>query len=123
MPVRKVLVVGATGKQGSAFIRAAVAANASATNDDAQANSPFHLIALTRNATSPAARALTSLGTAVSVTAADLNQPETVKSVFEAAKAKEDGGIWGVFIALAFPGLGADASGEERQGKVRMVRT
>lgn len=27
-------------------------------------------------------------------------------------------GIWGVFAVLAFPGLGASADGEERQGKM-----
>lgn len=32
---------------------------------------------------------------------------------------QNEGGFWGVFVVLQFPGLGVDASGEERQGKVR----
>ncbi len=47
----------------------------------------------------------------------NLDSPETVRRVFE--NAKEDGGIWGVFCVLVFPGIGANADGEERQGKAR----
>jgi hypothetical protein len=38
-----------------------------------------------------------------------------MRKVYEDAKGS--GGIWGVFCVLAFPGLGANADGEERQGK------
>jgi nucleoside-diphosphate-sugar epimerase len=126
MVARKILVVGATGKQGSAFIRAALAANASsgksgdsdAVPSDANSSAQFDLVALTRNAESAAAKGLASLGDHVNVAAGNLDDPETVRKVFEHEKTKEGGGIWGVYVALAFPGLGADASGEERQGKV-----
>lgn len=116
MAPRKILVVGATGKQGSAFIRAAITANGSVASDHS-----FRLIALTRRVASSAARELTVLGDNIIVVSADLNDASSVRKVFEGEKAKPEGGIWGVFIVLAFPGLGADASGEEAQGKVRPV--
>ncbi|EKM57356.1 uncharacterized protein PHACADRAFT_194911 [Phanerochaete carnosa HHB-10118-sp] len=113
MTPRKILVVGATGKQGSAFTRAAITANGSVESDHS-----FHLIALTRNASSPAARELTALGDSTTVVSADVNDANSVRKVFEDEKVKPEGGIWGVFMVLAFPGLGADASGEEAQGKM-----
>jgi hypothetical protein len=41
-----------------------------------------------------------------------------MRKIFEDAK-REHGGVWRVFYVLAFPGLGANADGEEKQGKVR----
>lgn len=106
MSSRRILVVGATGKQGGALIRAGLAPDAS----------DFHFIALTRNVASPAAQELAKLGERVTVVSADLDHVESVRKVFR--DEKTNGGIWGVFLVLAYPGLGADASGEERQGKV-----
>jgi hypothetical protein len=54
----------------------------------------------------------------VTVVQGDLDSPESIRRIFEDQKDK--GGIWGVFSVLAFPGLGANADGEERQGKVTM---
>ncbi|KIP07744.1 hypothetical protein PHLGIDRAFT_70511 [Phlebiopsis gigantea 11061_1 CR5-6] len=108
MSRRTILVVGATGKQGGAFIRAGV--SASGEHD-------FHFLAVTRDPKSHSAQALVKLGDRVAVVTADVNDEQTVRKVFEDAKA-EGGGVWGVYVALAFPGLGADASGEERQGKM-----
>lgn len=48
----------------------------------------------------------------------DLDDEDSMVRIFEIAK--EEGGIWGVFVALAFPGLGANADGEERQGIVSL---
>lgn len=118
MSTRKILVVGATGKQGSAFVRAALAP---VSGDDATPTSDFHILALTRNASSGAAQKLASLGDRVTVVSADLENAESMRKVFEDEKAKPEGGIWGVFVALAFPGLGVDASGEEAQCKVRPI--
>ena len=122
MSLRKILVVGSTGKQGSAFVRAAAAHR---PEDPANSDGPsspdlsFHIISLTRNPASPAAKQLLALGDNVSVAAGDLNDAASVRKVFEDEKAKPEGGIWGVFVALAFAGLGADPAGEVAQGKVR----
>ncbi|TDL18495.1 NAD(P)-binding protein [Rickenella mellea] len=97
---RTILVVGATGKQGSAFIAAATA------KDD------IRILALTRNTSSPAAKALTS--DKVTLVQANLDKPDSVRKVFQDEQGKT--GIWGVFVVLAFPGLGEDATGEEKQG-------
>ena len=107
--VRKILVIGATGKQGGAFIRAAVQSSDENTKD-------IQVIALTRKASSPSAKAISGLER-VQVVEANLDKPDTVRQVFHDA-AQSDGGLWGVFVVLAFPGLGADATGEEKQGKV-----
>lgn len=106
---RKILVVGATGKQGSSFLRAALAPDA---------NSDLHFVALTRDTQSRAAQQVKALGERVSVVAANLDKPETLRKVFE--EEKERVGFYGMFVVLAFPGLGEDGAGEERQGKVSM---
>ncbi|KAJ7652862.1 NAD(P)-binding protein [Mycena polygramma] len=102
MPTKLLLVTGATGKQGRALIQAL---NLGCTPDS---EPEFHVLALTRTISSPAANAL----------AAHNSQhiTVTIRKIFEDAKRKH-GGIWGVFCVLAFPGLGADAAGEENQGK------
>ena len=116
---RTVLVVGATGKQGRAFIDAALSSQ----------STDVHILALTRNTASPSAKPLVDAAKEsdrIKVVQADLDKPESIRKVFEDAKAakseREEGvnGIYGVFVVLAFPGLGADASGEEKQGKVRL---
>ena len=106
---KKILVTGATGKQGRALIAALQPA--------ADTPSEFQIIALTRNVASPAAVSLKSFPN-VRLAQADLDKPETVKKVFEDEGGK--GSIWGMYVVLAFPGLGADASGEEKQGKVSL---
>ncbi|KAJ7185078.1 hypothetical protein GGX14DRAFT_620564, partial [Mycena pura] len=106
-PTRKlVLVVGATGKQGQALIRALYYSG------------EFHIWALTRSLTSPAAKSLAAHTTPEQVTLVqgDLDKPETMRALFEDAKSTR-GQVWGVFCVLAFPGLGANADGEEKQGK------
>ncbi|KAF9263788.1 NAD(P)-binding protein [Marasmius fiardii PR-910] len=104
-----VLVTGATGKQG----RATISALQSSSKD-------FHVIALTRNASTPAARSLATGFERVTVVEGDLNSHESIRGVFESWKGKgKDGkGIWGVFAVIAYPGLGVDSAGEELQGKV-----
>lgn len=115
--VKNILVVGATGRQGRALI---AALRPPSDPDASEPNWPYHLLALTRKTTSPAAKQL-SLEPHVTVVQGDLNEIESIRNVFEAAKGK--GGVWGVFVVLAFPGLGANADGEERQGKVRIVNS
>ncbi|KAF8214650.1 NAD(P)-binding protein [Mycena galopus ATCC 62051] len=106
-PTRKlVLVVGGTGKQGQALIRAL------SRSDE------FHIWALTRSLTSPAAKSLAAhtMAKQVTLVQGDLDKPETIRSLFEDAKRTREE-VWGVFCVLAFPGLGANADGEEKQGK------
>ncbi|KAK7691484.1 hypothetical protein QCA50_004883 [Cerrena zonata] len=107
MTERKILVTGATGKQGRALI-----ASLQPVSDSP---SEFQILALTRNVTSPAAIALKAFPN-VRLVQGDLDKPESVKKVFDDEGGK--GSIWGMFVILAFPGLGADASGEEKQGKL-----
>lgn len=103
------MVTGATGQQGKALIQAL------RPNDNSTPT--FHVLALTRKATSPSAKDL-GLEKHVTVVEGDLDSPESIRKIFEAAK--DNGGVWGVFCVLAYPGLGANADGEERQGKVRV---
>ncbi|KAL0960668.1 hypothetical protein HGRIS_005697 [Hohenbuehelia grisea] len=109
MPRRNILVTGATGRQGHAAVRALVSGNA--VDPDAD----LHVLALTRKSSSPKARALAS--DHVTVVEGNLDDPESAKKLFQNAQTP----IWGVLCILAFPGLGASAEGEEKQGKAKGV--
>jgi nucleoside-diphosphate-sugar epimerase len=109
--MRNILVAGATGKQGQALIRALLDPKVTAAEDG------WHIYALTRRASSPAAVRLTETYPAgLTIVEGDLEEKESIVKIFE--DVKKSSAIWGVFCVLAFPGMGADASGEERQGKV-----
>ncbi|KAJ7652842.1 NAD(P)-binding protein [Mycena polygramma] len=111
MPTKLLLVTGATGKQGRALIQAL---NLGCTPDS---EPEFHVLALTRTISSPAANTLAAQNPQhITVVQGDLDSPESIRKLFEDAKS-EHGAIWGVFCVLAFPGLGADADEEEMQGK------
>jgi nucleoside-diphosphate-sugar epimerase len=108
--MRNLLVAGATGKQGQALIRALLLPTANPEQD-------WHIYALTRAASSPAAKRLTEkYSSNLTVVEGNLENRASIGKIFE--DLKKDGGIWGVFCVLAFPGIGVDASGEELQGKV-----
>jgi len=108
---RNILVTGATGKQGGALIRALL----SPSTPDSEHQ--YHVYALTRNASSPAAKHLSETYlSGLTFVEGDLEDKESIIKIFEDDKA--DGGIWGVFAVCAFPGMGVEADGEERQGKV-----
>jgi nucleoside-diphosphate-sugar epimerase len=115
---RNILVTGATGKQGSALIRALLQP-AQFTPSEPNSTSPeYHIYALTRKISSPTAQALhTTHSPNLTLVEGDLDDPSSIAAVFETSKLN-DGGIWGVFAVLAFPGLGVSAEGEERQGKM-----
>jgi uncharacterized protein YbjT (DUF2867 family) len=109
-PPKTVLVVGATGRQGRAVISALFL------------RSNFRILALTRNPNSTASRALLHgrwatgpVDALLEFVRGDLDKPQTVRKIFEAER---NGGIAAVFVALAFPGLGARADKEESQGIV-----
>jgi uncharacterized protein YbjT (DUF2867 family) len=99
---KSILILGATGKQGSALINAIL---------DSPSASDFKLLALTRNATSAAAQRLAEAK--VQLVQGDLNNVEDVFS-----KAIEVGGpIWGIFVVLISQGRGASPEKEEAHGK------
>ncbi|EJD35648.1 NAD(P)-binding protein [Auricularia subglabra TFB-10046 SS5] len=104
MTLQRILVTGATGKQGGATVRALVRANG------ASATGPlFEVLALTRNTESPAAQKLASLAN-VALVKGDLDNPA---AIFKTA----GGNIHGVFSVQVAIGSGASAASEERQGK------
>jgi nucleoside-diphosphate-sugar epimerase len=114
---RNILVTGATGKQGTALIRALL----QPTPDPNATSTPgYHIYALTRKVSSPSAQHLLSAYGAENLTLVegDLDDPSSVAAIYETAKLDDGRGIWGIFAVMAFPGLGASAEGEERQGKV-----
>jgi len=109
--MRNILVAGATGKQGRALIRALLHPTATSPEQDLQ------IFALTRKASSPAAKRLAEENPSnLKIVEGNLEERDSIVKIFEDVK-KEDSGIWGVFCVLAFPGMGAEATGEERQGK------
>jgi uncharacterized protein YbjT (DUF2867 family) len=115
---RNVLVTGATGKQGQAVIRALLNPAPTPNKElyQSEESHQYHVFALTRKASSPSAQHLAELGESITVVEGDLDHPDSVVKAFE--DARHEGGIWGVFAVLSFPGLGAEGDGEERQGKV-----
>ena len=83
---KSILVVGATGQQGSAVIDALL-------NDKEAAS--FSVLGLTRSPDSASAKKLAERG--VKIVQGDLND---VPAVFNTAKEVAGGHIWGVFVAL-----------------------
>ncbi|KAH8429356.1 uncharacterized protein LDX57_007022 [Aspergillus melleus] len=108
---KNILVTGATGQQGASLIAAL------RPSEDANATSEYHVLALTRSKSTSSADRL-SQEKHVTVVEGDLNNRTSAIRVFEDAKNREGGSIWGVFMVLAFPGLGKNADGEEAQGKL-----
>ncbi|CAE6474051.1 unnamed protein product [Rhizoctonia solani] len=102
--MKVVLVAGATGQQGGSVIRAL------AESED------YLCLALTRNPKSSKAQKLKHLKN-VKLVSGDLNDIQQLRTLFEDAKSAPTGAIWGVFVALEYPGLGANATGEKRQGQ------
>lgn len=109
-PPKTVLVVGATGRQGRAVVSSLFL------------RSNFRILALTRNPSASSSRALLNrrwtiepVEALLELVQGDLNKPQTIRKIFEA---EGKGGIAAVFVALAFPGLGASADKEENQGIV-----
>lgn len=111
-PPKTVLVVGATGRQGRAVVSSLFL------------RSNFRILALTRNPGASSSRSLLNrkwssepVDALLELVQGDLDKPLTIRKIFEA---EGNGGIAAVFVALAFPGLGARADKEERQGIVSL---
>lgn len=115
MSTKTILVLGATGKQGQSLIDALRPSDSGAPPSGGDT---FKLLALTRNVTTPAARRLAN-EPHVQLVQGDLDDQQSIRKVFVDAGGR--GSIWGVFAVLAFPGLGANADGEEKQGLVRRL--
>lgn len=96
MAAMRILVTGATGKQGGAVIKALQASS-----------TPFEIVALTRNPDSPSAQKLGSQG--VRTVKGDQDAPD---DIFAAS-----GQVDGVFSVQTFTGRGQSVQSEERQGK------
>ncbi|EXU94496.1 NmrA-like family protein [Metarhizium robertsii] len=100
---RVLLITGATGKQGGSVIKSLLAQNAD-----------FQILAVTRDATSPAAKRLAAASPKVTVIQGNLDDTETI---FKNATKATGGPIWGVF-SVQLPAM--NKSGpviEEAQGK------
>ncbi|KAK1147186.1 hypothetical protein N8T08_001925 [Aspergillus melleus] len=108
---KNILVTGATGQQGASLIAAL------RQSQDTNTAAEYHVLALTRSKSSPSADRF-SRERHVTVVEGDLNDRASVIRVFEGAKNGQGSGIWGVFMVLAFPGLGKNADAEEAQGKL-----
>ncbi|KAI0176528.1 NAD(P)-binding protein [Hypoxylon sp. FL1284] len=98
-----IFITGATGKQGSAVIKALLKANAD-----------FEILALTRDAQSASAQGLLKQSPKIKLITGNLDDPE---DAFKSAKAATKVPIWGVFSVQAAIGGGATAKSEEVQGK------
>jgi len=108
---RTILVTGSTGRQGHALVTAL-----------SSSTEQFNVLALTRDPNSIAAQQLLKEterngNLTVSLIQGDLDDSKSIRGIFE--DAEKGGGIWGVFAVFAFPGLGANADGEAKQGIVR----
>ena len=86
--------------------------------------SNFRILALTRNPSAASSRSLLNrkwtsepVEALLELVQGDLDKPLTIRKIFEA---EGHGGIAAVFVALAFPGLGARADKEEAQGIVSL---
>ncbi|KAL1864543.1 hypothetical protein Daus18300_007558 [Diaporthe australafricana] len=114
---RNVLVIGATGKQARSTIKFLLKPDEPASQDI-----KFKVLALTRDTSSASARQLLERNKEhaanISLVQGDLNKPDSIQRVFEDARSSDGRGIWGVFVVLAYPGLGESADGEIRQGKL-----
>lgn len=146
--VRNILVTGSTGKQGLALIRAllntgerlghlkregsegqpedeAKRATAHLEEDKSQQETDdtvYHIYALTRNPSGAAAQQLlVTHGNNVSLVQGDMDDAQSIENIFQERKESDGVGFWGVFAVLAFPGLGVNADGEERQGMVCLL--
>jgi uncharacterized protein YbjT (DUF2867 family) len=114
---RNVLVVGATGKQGRATVKYLLEPDPSESSAI-----KYKVQALTRNPSSEPARQLLERNRQhveeLSLVQGDLDKPDSIRKIFQDAASSNGGGIWGVFVALAYPGLGESAEGEIKQAKV-----
>lgn len=116
MATRNVIVTGATGRQGRGFIQALL----NPPHADGPTAPTYRIWAVTRDTASPAASRLLEIEKSrendIRIVQGDLSNAERLKEIF--AEVAAEGGIFGIFIVLPYPGLGNKGGDEERQGKV-----
>jgi hypothetical protein len=83
MASRALLITGATGKQGGSVVNALL-----------EANSPFEILAVTRNAQSASAQKLLHKSPKIKLITGDF---KAIDDIFRQAKAATSSPIWGVF--------------------------
>lgn len=83
MASRALLITGATGKQGGSVVNALL-----------KANTPFEILAVTRNAQSASAQRLLQKSPNIKLVTGDFN---AIDDMFRQAKAATSSPIWGVF--------------------------
>ncbi|KAL2281730.1 hypothetical protein FJTKL_11408 [Diaporthe vaccinii] len=114
---RTVLVVGATGKQGRSTVKYLLE-----PDQPASPSIKFKVMGLTRDTSSESAHQLLERTKQhvdnFSLVQGDFHKPDSIRKVFEDAASSDDGGIWGVFVVLAYPGLGESAQGEIKQARL-----
>lgn len=114
---RTVLVVGATGKQGRGTVKFLLG-----PDQPASPGVKFRVLALTRAISSESARQLVEQNKQhvdnFSLVQGDLDKPDSIRKIFQDAASPDSRGLWGVFVALAYPGLGESAKGEVKQAEV-----
>ncbi|KAH8672242.1 hypothetical protein BGZ61DRAFT_362591 [Ilyonectria robusta] len=102
---RAILITGATGKQGGSVLNALVASQPS----------DFLLLAVTRDAQSPRAKALCAKSSSIRLVEGNL---DSIPTLFEAArKAAGSVPLWGVYSMQASIDSRAPLAGELKQGK------
>ncbi|KAK5657899.1 hypothetical protein OQA88_2448 [Cercophora sp. LCS_1] len=104
MSPRSILVTGATGKQGNATINALL-----------ELSTPFTILAVTRDASSSAAKALVSKSPLIKLVEGNLNDVPTLLSTARSVNNNQP--IWGVFAVLTSLGPGVTPESEIAQGK------
>jgi hypothetical protein len=136
---RNILVTSATGRQAGGLIKTFLAWPSPSPKIQSPTSTPitpcfppqlnirldtdeyeYHIYALTRRASSVSAKSLGVSKAArdrLHIVQGDLTDRRSIERVFQTIKSA-DGGIFGVFAVLPFPGLGVDAWQEERMGKV-----
>ncbi|CAP65721.1 uncharacterized protein PODANS_7_755 [Podospora anserina S mat+] len=122
---KTVLVIGATGKQGRAFIRSLLFPSAASTPSSpttttfprSQAEN-WRILALTRDASAPPSQALLeeakqhNAKSKITLVEACLNTPSTLRTVFESHP-----NIYSVFVVLAYPGLGTPSTAQKEKAQ------
>lgn len=114
---RTILVVGATGKQGRSTVKFLLEPEGPSSPEI-----KFKVLALTRDTSSESARQLLERNKQhldnFSLVQGDLDKPDSIRKIFQDAASSNSRRIWGVFVALAYPGLGVSAEGEIKQATV-----
>ncbi|KAM7194448.1 hypothetical protein V8F20_007974 [Naviculisporaceae sp. PSN 640] len=120
---RKLLLIGATGKQGRALIKALVSPHSASTPHSvtplptAVQQDPiitWDILAVTRNPSSPRAKSLFQLlpefqdkarRHTLTLVQGDLDNPSSIRAIFDESTASDSAPIWGIFLVLQYPGL------------------